>query len=216
MVMGMGTERMTRLVLGTRNRHKLAELRDLLRELPIPILDLGNFPQAPAVEETGNTFLENATLKATTLAKALGEWVLAEDSGLVVPALQGEPGVHSAVYAGRHGDDAANNALLLERMANVPDDRRDAYYVCVVVVADPAGTVRAQAEGRCHGWIARQLRGTNGFGYDPLFEISEYHRTFGELSPLVKRVLSHRGRAIEKLLPQLRPLLAESADPASS
>lgn len=200
-------ETMTRLVLGTRNRHKVAELVELLRDLPIPILPLSEFPQAPAVEETGQSFEENATLKAVTLAQALGEWVLGEDSGLVVPALGGEPGVHSASYAGKHGEDAANNALLLQRLAGVPLEKREAYYVCVVVVADPTGTGRARAEGRCHGHIALEPRGRNGFGYDPLFEIVEYHRTFGELSPLVKRVLSHRARAIEKLLPQLQPFL---------
>ncbi|MDW8223852.1 MAG: RdgB/HAM1 family non-canonical purine NTP pyrophosphatase [Gemmatales bacterium] len=203
----MNTDRMERLVLGTRNRHKLAELRELLQPLSVPLLDLSQFPQAPPVEETGSTFEENATLKATRWSKALGEWVLAEDSGLVVPALGGEPGVLSAVYAGRHGDDAANNRLLLERLAQVPEEHRQAYYVCVAVLADPTGTVRAQAQGRCHGRIAHQGRGTHGFGYDPLFEIPEYHRTFGELSPLVKRVLSHRARALEKLLPQLQRFL---------
>ncbi|MCS7166518.1 MAG: RdgB/HAM1 family non-canonical purine NTP pyrophosphatase [Gemmatales bacterium] len=207
----MNGERMTRLVLGTRNPHKLAELRELLRDLPIPLLDLSQFPLAPQVEETGSTFHENATIKAITLARALGEWVLAEDSGLVVPALGGEPGVHSAVYAGRHGDDAANNALLLERIAQVPDEKREAFYVCVAVLADPLGTVRAQTEGHCHGRIAKQARGQHGFGYDPLFEIPEYHRTFGELSPLAKRVLSHRARAVEKLLPHLRRFLDTTA-----
>lgn len=211
MVKSMTTDRLQRMVLGTRNRHKVSELRELLRELPIPVVDLSAFPQAPTVEETGNTFQENARLKAMSLAQALGEWVLGEDSGLVVPALGGEPGVNSACYAGRHGDDAANNALLLERLVGVPDDQRHAYYVCVVALADPTGTIRAEAEGRCHGRIAHQLRGNHGFGYDPLFEIPEYHRTFGEMSPLVKRVLSHRARAIEKLLPQLRPFLPSSS-----
>lgn len=207
MVKGMSSETMTRLVLGTRNCHKVQELQELLRGLPIPLLTLANFPQAPIPDETGTSFEENAALKATQLAKALGEWVLGEDSGLVVPALGGEPGVHSAVYAGKHGDDAANNALLLQRLQGVPTEKREAYYVCVAVLADPTGKIRAQAEGRCYGRIALAQRGSNGFGYDPLFEIVEYHRTFGELSPLVKRVLSHRARAIEKLLPQLVPFL---------
>ncbi|MER3415693.1 MAG: non-canonical purine NTP pyrophosphatase, RdgB/HAM1 family [Gemmataceae bacterium] len=198
---------MSLLVLGTRNRKKVEELRELLQDVPISLADLDAFPQAPEVPETGTTFEENARLKATTLARALRHWVLSEDSGLVVPALGGEPGIRSAVYAGRHGDDAANNRLLLQKLADVPEEKRVAYYVCHAVLADPLGQVRASAEGRCYGRIALQERGQNGFGYDPLFLVPEYHRTFGELSPLVKAALSHRARAVEKLRPHLLTLL---------
>ncbi len=127
---------------------------------------------------------------------------MAEDSGLVVPALGGEPGVHSALYAGTHGDDEANNDKLLKKMAIVPDNQRQAYYVCVAALANPKGDVVALTEGRCHGQLLHERRGQAGFGYDPLFLIPEYHRSFGELSPLVKRVLSHRSRAISAMRPK--------------
>src|SRR6476659_5247120 len=187
---------MPRLVIGSRNKKKLEELQDLLGDLSIDLVDLSAFPDVRDVEETGQTFEENARLKATKYAKAVGEWVLAEDSGLVVPALKGRPGVYSARYAGTHGDDAANNRKLLAELAPLPDDRRAAYYVCVAALASPTGEVTAVAEGRCHGVIVTDERGTGGFGYDPLFEVPEYHRTFGELSLRVKQALSHRARAV--------------------
>ena len=199
---------MPRLVIGSRNRKKLHELQDLLGDLPIELTDLSPWPHVPDVEETGQTFEENARIKAAGYAKAVGEWVLAEDSGLVVPALKGRPGVYSARYAGSHGDDAANNRKLLAELAPLPDDRRAAYYVCVAALATPAGEVTAVAEGRCHGVIVKDPRGTGGFGYDPLFEIPEYHQTFGELSLRVKQALSHRARAVVQLRPAIRALLS--------
>jgi XTP/dITP diphosphohydrolase len=195
------------LVLGTRNRKKLQELQELLGDLPLRLLDLTSFPQAPEIVEDGTTFAENAAKKATGLATALGEWVLGEDSGLVVPALGGEPGVYSARYAGRQGDDEANNDLLLRRLTERPDADRSAYYVCTAAVSDPTGQVRATSEGQCHGRIIDRRRGTGGFGYDPLFLVPEYHSTFGELSARVKHALSHRGRAIARLRPALLALL---------
>jgi XTP/dITP diphosphohydrolase len=126
---------------------------------------------------------------------------------LVVPGLNGRPGVYSARYAGTQGDDTANNAKLLAELAPLPADRRAAYYVCLVVLADPTGEIRATAEGRCHGVISTELRGARGFGYDPLFLIPEFHKTFGELSPRVKHALSHRARALERLRPEVRKLL---------
>jgi XTP/dITP diphosphohydrolase len=141
------------------------------------------------------------------MARYLKQWVLGEDSGLVVPALNGQPGIYSARYAGKQGDDAANNARLLAELAPLPDDRRGAYYVCTAALSDPEGNVRAVVEGRCHGVILRDFRGTGGFGYDPLFLIPEYHQTFGELSARVKHALSHRGRALAQLRPRLRTLI---------
>src|SRR3954464_12190180 len=157
------------LVLGTRNRKKCAEIVEILGDLGLDLRDLSHFPDAPDVVEDGTTFEENARKKATELARHLNHWVLGEDSGLVVPALNGRPGVYSARYAGKQGDDAANNVRLLAELAPLPDDRRAAYYVCSVVVSDPSGEVRATAEGRCHGVLTREARGTGGFGYDPLF-----------------------------------------------
>jgi XTP/dITP diphosphohydrolase len=196
------------LVVGTRNAKKLQEIREILGDLGPELRDLSAYPGTPEVVEDGTTFEENARKKAVELARSLGEWVLGEDSGLVVPALNGRPGVYSARYAGKQGDDAANNARLLAELAPLPDDRRAAYYVCTAALADPQGEVRAVVEGRCHGVILRELRGSGGFGYDPLFLIPEYHRTFGELSARVKHALSHRARALEQLRPVLRLLLA--------
>jgi XTP/dITP diphosphohydrolase len=194
---------MPRLVLGSRNKKKLGELRDLLGDLPIELTDLTPYPQAPEVDETGTTFLDNAKLKATITAKAIGEWVLGEDSGLCVPSLGGAPGVFSARYAGTHGDDAANNAKLL---AELKGKDRAAYYISTAALANPAGEVLGTFEGRCWGVIGEERRGSGGFGYDPLFIIPELHASFGELSPLVKQALSHRARCVGQLRPLLRKL----------
>lgn len=195
-------------MLGTRNRKKRQEIVEILGDLGLDFGDLAERPEVPDVDETGSTFEENARLKAVQVAKATGAWTLGEDSGLVVPALKGRPGVHSARYAGKQGDDVANNARLLAELGPLPDDRRAAYYVTVAVLADPSGEVRATAEGRCHGAIIKEPRGSGGFGYDPLFLIPEFHRTFGELSPRVKHALSHRARALARLRPDLRRLVA--------
>ena len=195
------------LVLGTRNSKKRAELAEILADLQLEIRDLTDWPKLKDVVEDGTTFEANARKKAAELSRELGLWVLGEDSGLVVPALGGRPGVLSARFAGRHGDDEANNARLLEELSTLPDDARAAYYVCTAAVAEPGGEVRAVVEGRCHGIICRRPRGSNGFGYDPLFLISEYHRTFGELSARVKHAISHRARAVAKLKPVLGEFL---------
>lgn len=197
------------LVLGTRNRKKRQEIVEILDGLGLEFGDLTEYPQAPEVEEDGATFEANARKKASETAKALGQWVLGEDSGLVVPGLNGRPGVYSARYAGKQGDDEANNDRLLAELKPLPDDRRAAYYVCTAALADPTGEVKAVVEGRCHGTIIAERRGTGGFGYDPLFLIPEFHQTFGELSARVKHALSHRARALERLRPMLRTLLLE-------
>ncbi len=199
---------MPTLVLGTHNRKKRQELMEILGGDGLELLDLTQFPDAPEVVEDGATFEANARKKATETAKYLNRWVLGEDSGLAVPALNGRPGVYSARYAGTHGDDAANNRRLLAELDPFPDDRRAAYYVCTAALADPTGEVRAVVEGRCNGVILREPRGDGGFGYDPLFCIPEYHRTFGELSARVKHALSHRGKAMARLKPLLRGLLS--------
>lgn len=194
------------LVLGTRNRKKREEIVEILGDLGLEFGDLSQWPDLPDVVEDGDTFEANARKKATEVAKALNHWVLAEDSGLVVPELNGRPGVYSARYAGKQGDDAANNARLLAELAPLKNARRDAYYVCTAALSNPAGEVQAVAEGRCHGVILREEHGSGGFGYDPLFLIPEYHRTFGELSATVKHALSHRARALTQLRPTLRRL----------
>src|SRR5689334_1804557 len=138
------------LILGTRNRKKRQEIVEILGDLGLEFGDLTQWPDVPEVVEDGNTFEANARKKAVELAQALHGWTLGEDSGLAVPALNGRPGVYSARYAGKHGDDEANNDRLLAELAPLPDDRRAAYYVCVAALADPDGQVRAVVEGRCH------------------------------------------------------------------
>jgi XTP/dITP diphosphohydrolase len=198
---------MATLVLGTRNAKKRKEIEEILGDLGITLHDLSMYPNVPEVVEDGDTFEVNARKKASEVAKSLGQWALGEDSGLVVPALGGQPGVYSARYAGTQGDDAANNKKLQAELKSFPLDKRDAYYVCTAALADPTGQVHAVVEGRCWGRIIAEARGDGGFGYDPYFLIPEYHQTFGELSSRVKHALSHRGRALLQLRPVLRQLL---------
>jgi XTP/dITP diphosphohydrolase len=192
------------LVVGSRNPKKRVEILEILGDLGLDLRDLTGWPDAPEVVEDGTTFEHNARKKAVELARYLKQWVLGEDSGLVVPGLNGRPGVYSARYAGKQGDDEANNDRLLAELAPLPADRREAYYVCTAALADPSGEVKAVTEGRCHGVIVAQRRGTGGFGYDPLFLIPEYHQTFGELSSRVKHALSHRAKALALLRPVIR------------
>jgi len=192
------------LVLGSRNAGKLRELAALLEPLGIQCRSLDGLAGAVEVEETGSTFAENAALKATEQANALGLPVLAEDSGLVVEALDGRPGVYSARFAGTDGDDEANNRLLLTELADVPDARRRAHYACHMALAAADGSVVATSSGECHGRIATAPLGAGGFGYDPLFIVPEYHRSFGEVAGEVKAMISHRGRALRAMVAQLR------------
>jgi XTP/dITP diphosphohydrolase len=197
------------LVLGTTNEGKLRELVELLAPFGIPCRSLRDLPGAVDVEETGATFAANAALKAGQQAAALGAWVLAEDSGLVVDALGGAPGIYSArfsgpVPAGATGStDDRNNALLLERLAGRPSRERTAHYACHAALADPTGAIVAVSQGECRGLIAAARQGSGGFGYDPLFIVPEYHRTFGELAPAVKAVISHRARAMRAIIPAI-------------
>jgi XTP/dITP diphosphohydrolase len=191
------------LVLGTSNRKKGLELAEVFAPVGIALATLADFPQAIRVREDGETFAANATKKAVEQARHLGRWVLGEDSGLMVDALDGAPGVRSARYSGAGATDESNNRLLLQRLEGVPLPRRTARYVCHMTLADPVGTVRAESEGTCRGRIVFEPRGTHGFGYDPLFEIVEYHRCVAELGPRVKSHLSHRGRAAVALLGRL-------------
>jgi XTP/dITP diphosphohydrolase len=196
------------LVIGTRNRKKGAELQELLVPLDLVVATLDDFPNAIDVVEDGDSFAANAVLKATQQARHLGKWVLADDSGLELDALDGAPGIYSARFAGENSNDDQNNALLLERLSGTPLEKRTAHYVCHVAVADPQGMIRAESHDVCHGRIRFEPAGSNGFGYDPLFEVVEYHRTFGELGPAVKRAISHRSRALRAILPKLQSLMA--------
>jgi len=194
------------LVVGTHNRKKGDELADLLRPLGFEIVTLIDLPNAIEVVEDGDSFAANAALKATQQAKHLGRWVLADDSGIAVDALDGAPGIFSARFAGAAANDEDNNRKLLAELKDVPLLKRTAHYVCHVTVADPTGAIRAESEDICCGRILFEPIGKNGFGYDPLFEVVEYHRTFGELGQHVKQALSHRSRALRAIVPKLRAL----------
>jgi XTP/dITP diphosphohydrolase len=199
------------LVLGSRNRKKLGELAGLLEPHGLVLKTLADFPESIEVAETGVTFAENARLKATVQARHLKQWVLGEDSGLSVDALNGAPGVYSARFSDPGATDERNNALLLEKLAAVPLEKRGAHYTCYAALSDPEGNIRAESEGLCRGRILAEPAGSGGFGYDPLFEVVECHRTFGELASAVKAVLSHRSRAIRQLLPQIVALIESGA-----
>lgn len=195
------------LVLASRNAGKLRELVDLLAPLGVEVKAVSDFPNVPEVVEDGETFAENAAKKAREVAAAVGAWALGEDSGLAVDALGGRPGVYSARFAGTHGDDAANNRKLLAELDGVPAAKRTAAYRTHIAVASPDGEIALTAEGRCRGRIVTEPRGEGGFGYDPLFLVPEYHGTFGELAPAVKRAISHRARAMRALMRELPRLL---------
>lgn len=195
------------LVLGTHNDNKVEEFSrsPVLRDLPVDIVGLDAHPDAPDVEETGDTFRANAALKARTIALHTGEWAFADDSGLEVDALQGAPGVRSARFSGPDATDASNNAKLLRLLAGVPAEARTARFRCAIAIASPTGTYWVD-EGVCEGVIADNPRGEGGFGYDPLFIVPRFDQTFAELPPSVKDEVSHRARALSKAGARLRTL----------
>jgi XTP/dITP diphosphohydrolase len=195
------------LVLATHNKKKGSELAYLLAPYGLNLRTLDEIPEALEVEETGTTFAENAALKATMQARHLGLWAVGEDSGLAVDALGGRPGIYSARYSGPDATDESNNARLLQDLAGVPLGDRTAHYVCHVALSDPDGNVRVEWEEYCRGRILFTPRGSHGFGYDPLFEIPEYHCTFGQLGGAVKSALSHRSRAMRAVISQLVAVL---------
>jgi XTP/dITP diphosphohydrolase len=195
------------LILGTGNRGKAAELVALLDDTGLELLTLADVPSPLSVDEGSESFAENARRKASQQAAHLGRWVLGDDTGLQVDALGGVPGVHTARYAGPNATGADNRRRLLTELADVPLEWRTARFVCYLALADPRGTIRAESEGHCRGRILLEPRGELGFGYDSLFEVVEYHRTFAELGELAKAVLSHRARAMERIRPRLMELL---------
>lgn len=200
---------MRRIVLATRNAHKVSELNaildDLIGELDLEIVGVDQFPGVQDVVETGVTFEQNATLKAVAVAEATGLPAMADDSGLAVDVLGGSPGVFSARWAGAHGQDRANLELLLAQLADVPDGHRSGAFVCAAALAMPDGRVVVR-EGRMPGTLARAPRGDNGFGYDPILVVDGDSRTAAELSTADKNAISHRGKAFRALATDLREL----------
>lgn len=184
------------LLVATNNAGKMRELTGLLARLPIRLRQLSEFPQIKEVEETGETFVDNALLKARLYGQQAGLWTLADDSGLEVDALNGAPGVLSARYAGRNATDEERNARLLAELGRTNDGRRTARFICAIALYDPATGGAEIFNGTCEGNILEHPRGDNGFGYDPLFVPDGYAQTFGELSEAVKQRISHRARAL--------------------
>jgi XTP/dITP diphosphohydrolase len=201
-----------KLLVGTNNQGKIKELNEFLTDLPVQLFGLNNFNNLSEVEETGQTFAENAVLKANSYALQTGLWSLSDDSGLEVEALGGAPGVFSARYAGEKASDEERLIKLLDELAETNDDLRRARFVCAMAVADEKGEIKFLTEGICNGKLALKPRGTNGFGYDPIFIPDGYEDTFGELSSTIKSQISHRARAIEKIMRFLRSFTVVELD----
>ncbi|HEY0816534.1 MAG TPA: RdgB/HAM1 family non-canonical purine NTP pyrophosphatase [Pseudonocardia sp.] len=195
-----------KLLVATRNPGKLVELRRMLVDVEgLDVVGLADVPQYPEAPETGATFAENALAKARDAAEATGVAAVADDSGLAVDALNGMPGVLSARWSGRHGDDVANLELVLAQLRDVPDGRRGAAFVCAAALVVPGG-VETVVQGEWTGVVARGPLGSNGFGYDPIFVPDGETRTSAQLSAAEKDATSHRARALAALLPHLRAL----------
>jgi XTP/dITP diphosphohydrolase len=186
-----------KLVVATQNKKKLEEIQEILKEFDLKISSLADYPRPPRIVENGKTFKENAVKKALKIARFTGELTLGEDSGLCVRALDGAPGVHSARYSGRDKNDGKNNNKLLKALEGLPIKKRSAYYACAVALADKNGLIKV-VEGRCRGRIAFIPQGSFGFGYDPLFIIPKYKKTFAQLGGAVKHKMSHRFLALVK------------------
>ena len=205
-----------RLVLATRNRHKVVELRAILADalaaegvqldLDRAVLGVDAFPDVEDVVESGVTFEANALLKARAVAAATSLPALADDSGLAVDVLGGAPGIFSARWSGRHGDDRANLDLLLAQLADVPDEHRAAAFVCAAALVHPDGAQHVEL-GQLRGSLERAPRGDNGFGYDPILRVEGDTRTLAELEPDEKNAISHRSRALRAIVPQLLEVL---------
>ena len=186
------------VVIATHNPGKLREIKAILSSFSLKFLSLIDFPDLPEVGEDGATFAENAGKKARTIAALTGRLTIADDSGLVVEALQGRPGVFSARYAGEHATDRERCQKLLAEMATIPEGQRQAQFVCAMAAALPRGKLQV-VEGECRGWITFASRGKHGFGYDPIFFVPEIGKTMAELEPEEKNRISHRAQALEKL-----------------
>ncbi|MFF4805348.1 RdgB/HAM1 family non-canonical purine NTP pyrophosphatase [Streptomyces sp. NPDC001351] len=198
----------TRLILATRNAGKITELRAILAEagLAHELVGAEEYPDVPDVKETGVTFAENALLKAHALAQATGLPAVADDSGLCVDVLHGAPGIFSARWAGKHGDDRANLELLLAQLSDIADEHRGAHFACAAALALPDGRERV-VEGQLRGVLRHTPVGTNGFGYDPILQPEGDSRTCAELTAEEKNAISHRGKAFRALVPVVRELL---------
>lgn len=198
--------KLSKLLIASHNKGKIAEFAKLFEDFKIEVTSLLDYPEIEEVEETGSTFEENARLKAETIANMLNTMVLADDSGLSVDTLDGRPGVFSARYAGEHGNDALNNEKLLNDLKG--NSHRDAHFTCCLVLAHPK-MPSLVVEGQADGIILEEIKGTEGFGYDPLFYVESEQKTFAELTAERKNEISHRGKAIKKLMAAMPEWLEE-------
>ncbi len=196
-----------KILVATKNRGKIGEFAEMMRDFGIEWLGLEDVGVTKDVEETGQTFYENAVLKGTTYAQESGCYVLADDSGLVVDALDGAPGVYTARYGGPHLTAVERYTLLLKNMQGIPAPQRTARFCCVIVLAGPNGRLLASTEGVCEGRIAEVAVGKSGFGYDPVFYIPALGQTMAQLSAAEKHQISHRGQALRKIVPYIRGVL---------
>lgn len=198
---------MLKIVLATKNKGKIEEIKYIFKESGIKeaveIHPLSDYPDIPEISEDGTTFAENAEKKAVTVARATGLTAIADDSGLEVDALNSAPGIYSARFAGEGSTDSENIRKLLRLLEGIPDKKRGAGFVCVIAIADPDGNVELM-EGKCRGVIGMEERGTSGFGYDPVFIVPGYGKTFAELGEEIKNKISHRAIALGKLKTYLK------------
>ena len=202
---------MTRLLVATHNQGKVPEFAEILQDLAIEWLSLDDVGVGQDVEETGRTFRENSVLKARAYAAETGLLTLADDSGLAVDALDGAPGVYTARYGGEGLTAVQRYQKLLNDIKNVPEPRRTARFRCVIVLAAPDGTILGESEGVCEGRIALEPVGDNGFGYDPVFYLPQFNKTMAQLPAAQKHQISHRGQAVQAIVPRLRKLLKMQA-----
>lgn len=189
---------MKEIIIATKNKGKAKEFAELFGPLGFKVKTLLDYPDAPDIEETGKTFTENALLKAQGIAKLYQKIVIADDSGLVIDALNGRPGVYSARYAGEEKNDKANIQKVLSEMKDIPHDKRTAHFHCTLALVQP-GTAPITVDGICEGLILTEKRGNNGFGYDPIFYVPQLDKTMAEMTPEEKNKISHRGNAIRAL-----------------
>ncbi|MFH0753863.1 MAG: XTP/dITP diphosphatase [Candidatus Omnitrophota bacterium] len=200
---------MKELLIATKNKGKVREIADILSPLGFKVTSLLDHAGMPEIIEDAETFRGNAAKKAVVIARDTGVLVMGEDSGLEVDALGGRPGIYSARYSGENATDESNNDLLLKELAGVPPEKRSARYRCAMALADKDALIDV-VEGTCEGFITSQRCGSNGFGYDPLFLIPSYQRTFGELDLAIKHTLSHRANALHKFLKLLENYLVRT------
>lgn len=189
---------MKELIVASRNKGKVGEIKELLAGLPLKISSLLEYPDIPDVIEDGKTYTANALKKAVEIAKATGKMTMADDSGIEVKALGNAPGIYSARFAGKGASEKDKNRKLFKMLKGVPMSKRQARYRCVIALVDGKGKSIGIVQGTCGGYITTQERGSNGFGFDPLFFLKRYNKTFGELPASVKAKISHRARALKK------------------